>query len=108
MFALPDNKGFFEIRTEAGDSKGRSSPKKVASNSLVVYFYHADGTTELSPAPADVMVKVGAAASSTAVPLAPQTKGGFVSAPAYFPPSFRGQLLAKINGESVETTFVVR
>jgi len=108
MFALPDKKGFFEIKTEGGEPKAEGARAKKATNALLVYFYQPDGTTEISPAPTDVTVKIGTGSSSAAVVLAPQAKGGFASAPGHFPSGFRGQLSAKINGEDVETTFVVR
>jgi hypothetical protein len=110
LFALPDRKGFFEIRTEGGTTTGRGSRSKAAANSLIVYFYQPDGTTEISPAPTDVTVTIGAGSTGPAVALAPQPKGGFASPPGHFPfaSGFRGQLNAKINGETIETTFVVR
>jgi hypothetical protein len=108
MFPLPDKKGYFEIRTEGGEPIGRGSQAKASANSLVVYFYLPDGTTALSPAPTDVTVKIGTGSGSPVVALAPQAKGGFASAPGHYPSSFRGQLTAKINGEAVETMFVVR
>jgi hypothetical protein len=108
MFTLPDHKGFFEISTQGGATKGRGARAKEEASSLVVHFYQPDGTTEISPAPTDVSVKVGIGAGSPVVALAPQTKGGFASQPGHFPTSFRGQLTAKINGETVESVFVVR
>jgi hypothetical protein len=108
MFALPDQKGFFEIRTEGGVPKARGSRAQAASNSLVVYFYQPDGTTELRPAPTDVTVKVGTGSGSPVVLLTPQARTGFASPPGHFPSGFRGQLNARINGETVESTFVVR
>jgi len=108
MVALPDKLGFFEIRTEGSVSKAKGSRAKSVTNSLLVYFYQPDGKTEISPAPTDVMVKVGTGAASSAVALAPQARGGFASSPGHFPSGFRGQLNAKINGEAVETIFVVR
>ena len=109
MFALPGQKGFFELKTEGGQEKGRGSRGTAAlTRSLVVYFYQKDGTTELSPAPTDVAVKVGSGGDRSSVPLAPQANGGFATGPGRFPAGFRGQLTATINGEAVETTFVAR
>jgi hypothetical protein len=108
MFPLPGKKGFLEIKTDGGEPAGRGSRSKGATNSLIVYFYQSDGTTEISPAPTDVTVTVGTAAGSPAVALAPQAKGGFISPPGHFPPAFRGQLTAKVGAEAVEATFVVR
>jgi hypothetical protein len=106
---LSDNKGFFEIKTEGDELKGRGSKaKKGATNSLVVYFYQPDGTTEINRAPTDVTVTVGTGTGSPVVTLAPQDKGGFASPPGHFPSAFRGQLSAKLDGQTVEATFVVR
>lgn len=64
----------------------------------------------MNPALTEVTVKAGTGASSPDVPLARQEKpvGQFKSAPGSFPSRLRGQLNAKINGENVETTFVLR
>jgi len=108
MFPLPGHRGFFEIVTKGGEPKGRGSQAKATTNSLGVYFYQPDGTTEMSPAPTDVTVKVGTGSDTPVVTLTPQANASFASAPGHFPHGFRGQLNAKINGEPVETTFVVR
>jgi hypothetical protein len=74
----------------------------------VVHFYGPDGTTEMSPAPTDVTIRVGAGDSGLVVPLSPQAQGGFASAPGKFPTAFRGQLDAKIGGEPIEANFMIR
>jgi hypothetical protein len=40
--------------------------------------------------------------------LVAQPNGAFASAPGHYPSGFRGLLTAKINGEAVETTFMIR
>jgi hypothetical protein len=108
--ALPGGRGFFELGTDTDQKVERGTRAKLPKTSIVVYFYQSDGTTEMNPAPTEVTVKVGTGASSPDVPLALQEKpvGQFKSAPGNFPSGFRGQLNAKINGETVETTFVLR
>jgi len=110
MIALPQNKGYFEIGTEGGatkDARGSRS-KGGADNTIVVYFYQPDGTTEMSPPPTDVMVKVNTVPESPSVALALRPKGGFASAPGAFPSGFRGSLTAKIGGEAIEAPFLIR
>jgi hypothetical protein len=106
---LPGNQGYFEIGTEGNTPAGRSSgPKKPVETTIVVHFYGADGTTEMSPAPTEVTVKIGGGDSAKVVPLSPQIKGGFASAPGPFSAGFRGRLNAKIGGEPVEANFMIR
>ena len=109
MNELPGNKGYFEIGAEDAPGGGRSSAaKKPAENRIVVHFYGTDGTTEMSPAPTDVTVKIGGGDAGSIVPLSPQTQGGFASAPGPFPSAFRGQLNAKLGGEAVNANFMIR
>jgi hypothetical protein len=112
MIPLPGNKGFFEIKTTAAGKGDRSSHAKIAKNTITIFFYQPDGTSAMSPAPTDVKVKFGTGSDSPVVPLEPQAKAGdgsgFASQPGFYPSGFRGQLEAKINGEPVEATFVVR
>jgi hypothetical protein len=110
MTELPGKKGYFEIRARGDDAGGRtkSRTKKVVENTIVVYFYGPDGSTEMSPAPTDVTIKVGAGESAKVVPLSPQPQGGFASAPGPFPSAFRGTLTATIGGEPIETYFMIR
>ncbi len=77
---------------------------------ISAFFFQPDGATEMSPAPTDVTVKVGTAASSPTFTLTPQSndKGKFASEPADLPEGFRGQLDAKIGGEPVQVSFVIR
>jgi hypothetical protein len=109
MNELPGNKGYFEIRANDDSAVGRGSrSKKQVENTIVVYFYGPDGTTEMSPPPGDVKIKVGAGDSVKVVPLSPEAQGGFASAPGPFPSAFRGTLTATIAGESIEANFMIR
>lgn len=113
LFPLPDNKGYFEIRTESGGRGGRGARSKAAKTPFLVFFYQPDGATEMTPPPTDVTVKIGSAEKNTAVSLTPQTKGSeggvpFAAPPGNYPEAFRGELSAKINGETVETQFSFR
>jgi hypothetical protein len=108
---LPGKKGYFEIRARGNsDSAGgrTSRTRKPAENTIVVYFYGPDGTTEMSPAPSDVKIKVGAGDSSKVIPLSDRPQGGFASAPGPFPSAFRGTLTATIDGQPIEANFMIR
>lgn len=106
---LPDKKGFFEIdtRTAGAPAGRRSRSKKGTPHPIVVHFYGPDGTTELTPAPSDVSIRVGGEGSAD-VPLKPQSGGGFATEPGDFPTAFRGQLKATIGGQTVEAPFMIR
>lgn len=113
MFPLPDNKGFFEIRTEGGGRSARGARSKAAKTPFLVFFYQADGVTEMTPPPTDVTVRIGTTEKGTSIALTPQTKGAtggvpFAAPPDNYPDAFRGELTAKINGESVEASFLFR
>ncbi len=109
MNELPGKKGFFEIQAPADSGGGRATrSEKESQSTIVVHFYGTDGTTELKPAPTDVMVKIGAGDSGPAVPLSSQSLGGFASEPGQYPSSFRGRLSAKIDGEPIEANFMIR
>jgi hypothetical protein len=110
MIALPGDRGFFEVKTEAAGKEAPRSRSKTAQTCLVVYFYQNDGNTELNPAPTDVTVQVGGGESSRVVPLTAHGKPGegFASSPGNFPSGFRGRLSAKLDGNPIETTFLVR
>jgi hypothetical protein len=109
MTELPGKKGYFEIRAR-GDGTGarKSREKKVVENTIVVYFYGPDGSTEMKPSPTDVKVQVGAGDSAKVVVLSPQAQGGFASAPGPFPSGFRGVLTATIDGQPIEANFMIR
>jgi hypothetical protein len=107
MNPLPDGKGFFEIRVDGagvrGARGGRGSPEP---NTIIVFFYQPDGTTEMNPAPTDVTLKIGRA---QVLSLTPQTSGGsFASKPGDYPVEFRGTLGAKIGGEAIEAPVLLR
>ncbi len=109
MNELPGKKGYFEIQAQGDSGGGRASRSKPQDRrTILVHFYGTDGTTELTPAPTDVTVKLGVGDSSQAVPLSPQSQGGFASTPGAYPSSFRGRLNAKIGGEPIEATFLIR
>ncbi len=116
MFPLPNNKGFFEIRTESGVKPGRggrSRSAKVEKTPFFVFFYQADGSTEMTPPPTDVTVKIGSAEKNTPVSLTPQAKNTegaipFAAPAANYPDAFRGELSANISGETVVAPFSFR
>ncbi len=109
MNELPGNKGYFEIGAEGAPSGGRSSrAKQQVENRIVVHFYGTNGTTDMSPAPTDVTVKIGGGDSRSIIPLSAQTQGGFASAPGQFLSAFRGTLSTKIGDEPVEANFMIR
>jgi hypothetical protein len=108
MTAVPGGKGYAEFKIDQS-AKGAKSGQQVKSQ-IAAFFYQPDGTTEMSPAPTDVTVKLGTAASSPTLTLTPQPndKGKFSSEPADLPEGFKGQLDAKINGEAVQVSFSIR
>jgi hypothetical protein len=50
MVALPDAKGFFEIKVEIPDAT-RAARSRQRALTIVAYFYQSDGTTAMSPPP---------------------------------------------------------
>jgi len=109
MFALPGKKGFFEVNVRGDAPAARGVRAKGVKNAIIVYFYQLDGTTPMSPAPTNVTVKVATGDAIPAVTLSTQSSdGGFVSSPGHFPAGFRGQLSATIDGEDVESPFLIR
>ncbi len=106
LVRLPGNHGFVAIKTEnpnaAQGSKGKNRP-----TSIVAYFYQPDGQTLMSPAPADVVFKLGDNDSTKAVTLTPDSKdpNRFASAPGPYSRGIQGKIQAKINGESIEESF---
>ncbi len=88
IVALPGDRGFVELKTERLPvSKGKSATP--AKSRILVYFYKSDGTTEMSPVPGDVSLKLGTAESGTDIKLSPEPKepGLLASAPARIPMS---------------------
>ena len=81
-----------------------------ASYVIVAYFYQADETTPLAPAPTDVKVT---AWDSPSVPLTLQEQGGkspgrFATAPGAYSGEVRGKLEAKAGGQPVTVNFFLR
>ncbi len=114
LFPLPDSRGFFEIKTEAGTRTGRGARSKVASAPFHVYFYKADGSSPIDPAPTDVSIKIGSAEKNTTITLTPDKSASstagtaFASPPGHYPEAFRGELTATIDGQSVTASFMFR
>jgi hypothetical protein len=114
MFPLPGKAGYFEIRTDTpGSGRSGGGRTKGGASSIIVYFYQPDGKTELSPAPTDVTVRLGSGEQSSLVALAPHPFSGrnaasFSSSPGNYPRGLRGQLSAKVNGQTVEVPFLAR
>jgi hypothetical protein len=108
--SVPGDKGFAEIIVAPAGGPGKARIGQQVKSQIAAYFYQSDGTTEMSPAPTDVKVKVGTAAGSPTLTLSPdpKDKGKFVSEPADVPEGFRGQLEAAISGESVQVPFAIR
>jgi hypothetical protein len=109
MIALPSGRGFVELLT-ASESTAAVRKGAPVKSRIVAYFYNSDGTTELSPAPTDVKVKIGTAEKGTLVSLAPEAKAGgkYASEPGDFPDGFQGRLEANVNGEAVQAAFKLR
>ena len=110
LVTLPDGRGFAEILVESAASAGKRGGKAQAQPRIVAYFFQPDGTTEMTPGPSDVRVKLGTAETSPVVDLSPQPKesGKYASEPGTYRDGFNGQLDAKVNGEAVQVSFVVR
>jgi hypothetical protein len=110
MAAVPGGKGYAEV--VVGPATGSQGPRKgqQVKSQVAAFFYQTDGTTEMSPAPTDVKVKVGTAADGATFSLTPQPsdKGKFASEPADLPDGFRGQLEATIDGQPVQVAFTIR
>jgi hypothetical protein len=107
ILPLPDGKGFAELLVERGPpSKGATT----GTARLLAYFYQADGTSVLAPAPSDVKVHLGSADSGTDVTLSAQTTpaGQFASAPGQFSDELRGQLELTLAGEALQAPFMFR
>jgi hypothetical protein len=64
----------------------------------------------MSPGPTEVKVKMGTAEKSPVVDLSPEPKeaGKYASEPGSYRDGFNGQLDAKVNGEAVQVSFVLR
>jgi hypothetical protein len=110
MAALPGGKGYAEVMVGRATAPTGVRKGQQVKSQITAFFYQTDGTTEMSPTPTDVKVKVGTGASSPTFALTPQPKetGKFASEPADIPEGFSGQVEATINGESVQVAFTIR
>jgi hypothetical protein len=106
MIRLPGNRGFFAIKTE-GPSDAGGRKKKNQATTIVATFYQADGVTPMSPAPTDVVLKLGAEGSAMPVTLTADTKdlNRFTSSPGLYSQGLQGTVHLKISGEDVEESF---
>jgi hypothetical protein len=107
LVSLPGGRGYVEILVEAAGDGGRKAQVK---SQIVAYFFQPDATSELTPAPTDVKVKLGTGEKSAVVSLSPEPKaaGKYASEPGTYPDGFNGQLNAKVNGEDIQVSFVLR
>jgi len=108
LVSLPGDRGFVEILVESGAAGG--GRKAQVKPRIIAYFFQPDGTTEMSPGPTEVKVKVGTGEKSAVVDLSPQPKeaGKYASEPGTYPDGFNGQLDGKVNGEAVQVSFTLR
>jgi hypothetical protein len=110
MFALPGDRGYVEIMTDReASSRDRSKPATKAR--IMAYFYQADGTTRMNPEPSDIKVTIGTDEKATAVKLALEDvkqAGRYASEPGPYPEGFRGELEARLNGETVKVPILFR
>lgn len=104
MMRLPRGQGLVAIKTEAADAKSKSRNRPVC---IVAYFYAMDGTTPLSPAPTDVVFKIGIDEKAKNIALSPDVKNPnrFVSAVGPYANGIQGVIQAKIQGEDVTESF---
>jgi hypothetical protein len=109
LVSLPSGRGFAEILVESA-APGSGGRKAQIEPRVVAYFFQPDGTSEMNPGPTEVKVKVGTGEKSAVVDLSPQPKeaGKYASEPGTYPDGFNGQLDAKVNGEAVQVSFVLR
>jgi hypothetical protein len=109
LVVLHGGRGYVEVLIDSGVAAGSKSRAK-PNPRIVAYFYQPDGTTEMSPGPSEVKVKVGTGEKSPVLNLSPLPKesGKYASEPGTFPDGFKGELDAKVNGEAVQTSFTIR
>jgi hypothetical protein len=70
LVTLPGGKGYAEIIVEAATAGG--GRKAQVKPRIVAYFFQPDGTSELSPGPTEVKVKLGTGEKSPVVDLSPE------------------------------------
>ena len=110
MIRLPKDRGFVAVKTEAPDgtrvvpTARNAKPKPV---SIVAYFYQADGSTAMNPAPTEVVFELGTSESAKSVALLPDASdpNRFASQPGLYSNALQGTVRAKINGEDVRESF---
>jgi len=109
MFALPDARGFVEIKTDR-EPADRGVRKPATQARIMAYFYQPDGTSRMDPAPSEVRVKIGMQEKDSVVALAPQAReaGLYASESGPYPEGLRGELEAKLNGDPVRLPFLFR
>jgi hypothetical protein len=106
MIRLPNGRGFVAVKTEllAGSPKGKT---KTRAATIVAVFYQTDGVTPMTPAPTDVVFKIGPPENAKSVALSPDAGDPtrFTSLPGPYLNALQGIVHAKINGEDVEESF---
>ena len=113
VFALSNGGGFVEILVKGqGEPRGRRRQSRQVQ--YAAYFYQADGTTPMDPAPTEVQLKIGTSDKATVVHFQPAgtskpaTPGALLSDSGTYPDGFQGELGAKVNGESVTARILIR
>lgn len=106
MVRLPKNRGYVDIKTESPSAPGGPKSKN-RPVSIVAFFYQNDASTPMSPAPTDVVFKIGTTEKAKTVPLAPDAKdpNRFVSEPGPYSRGIQGMIHAKVDGEELEESF---
>ena len=110
IVTLPGGQGFAEVLVEsvAVDKKGGKNQFKPR---IVAYFFQPDGTSEMSPGPTDVKVKIGTGENSKVVDLSKDSKEAakYATAPSgEIPEGFVGELDANVNGTAAQVPFRIR
>ncbi|MHC5538139.1 hypothetical protein ACYOEI_07915 [Singulisphaera rosea] len=106
MVRLPRDRGYVAIKTE-NPSPTQGPKLKNRPVSIVAYFYRNDASTPMTPAPTDVVFKIGTTEKAKSVTLAPDAKdpNRFVSEPGPYSRGIQGMIHAKVDGEEVEESF---
>jgi hypothetical protein len=108
MTRLPGNRGLVAIKTEGpASARGGKTKTKARTTTIVASFYQSDGTTPMTPAPTDVVLKLGVSDDPKAVTLSPDSREPhrFASSPGPYPNGLQGTIHAKINGEDIQESF---
>jgi hypothetical protein len=109
MVPLPGDQGFVEVLVDTAVA-GKAGRKAQVKPRFIAYFTQPDGTTEMSPGPTDVKIKIGMGEDGRVVDLSaePKEAGKYASAVGDYPEGFAGQLKATLNGQPVEVPVRVR